>query len=107
MFQFGTTSFSKWNATFQIGLDPDVTAKSLIDYDIFGSPAAALLLLVYGALAFFIERDTKGIGDKFGLWGIGGYTTESERFTRGGARVSLLGIYLSLMWHFVRQILAG
>jgi len=75
-----------------------------VDYDLFGSPPAALLLLVFGLAAFFIERDTKGIGDRLGLWGIGGYTPDSERTTFWASRLVLLSVYLNLLWHFVRQI---
>lgn len=79
----------------------------IIDYDPMESPPLGILLLLYGLMCFFLERDTRGFLNKFRVWGRDRSHLESEAFTRWSARLSLLGIYFWLMWHYVRKALLG
>jgi len=77
----------------------------IIDYDPLANPIVAIIVLVFGLVNFFIERDTVGVADRYRLWGLAGRSPETAALARGAARFVLVSGYLNVLWHFVRQIL--
>jgi len=78
---------------------------NVIDYDPIANTIVAIIVLVFGLINFFIERDTVGVGDRYRLWGLAGRSPASAALTRRAARFVLVSAYLNVLWHFVREIL--